>query len=109
WFDAHLLRTDFLYGWSTIIVRTGVVYHLSDDARLVGGYAYANFYSDEPGGDVQAEHRLWQQVNWEGKLGKVATNQWFRVEERLRQKLVNERLVDGYMYNWRFRCMVSGQ
>lgn len=109
WFDAHLRRTDFLNRWATIIVRPGVVYYLSDDARLVGGYARAAFYPDEPGNDVQTEHRFWQQINWEGKLGKVETNQWFRVEERFRRKLEDDKLVDGYTYNWRFRCMVSGQ
>ncbi len=109
WFDGQFRRTDFLNRWATIILRPGVVYHLSDDARLVGGYAYARFYPGESGGDVQPEHRFWQQINWEGKLGKVATNQWVRVEERFRRKLVQNELTDGYMYNWRFRCMVSGQ
>jgi hypothetical protein len=109
WFDTHARRTDFLGHWATQIFRPGAVYHLSDKARLMAGYAYARFYSTEPEGDVQPEHRLWQQVNWEGKLGRFETNHWIRIEERFRRNLVNEQLAPGYGFNFRFRIMVSAQ
>ncbi|QJW88662.1 DUF2490 domain-containing protein [Spirosoma taeanense] len=109
WFDVQARRTDFMDRWATLIFRPGVVYHLSDDARLMAGYAYARFYPAEPQNDVQPEHRPWQQLNWEGKHGRIETNHWVRVEERFRGVLENGQLQPGYTFNWRFRVMVSGQ
>ena len=109
WLDIHARRTDFLDRWATLIVRPGVVYHLSNDARLMAGYAYARFYPEDPANDVQPEHRPWQQINWQGRIGRIETNHWVRAEERFRGHLEKGQLQPDYDFNWRFRFMVSGQ
>jgi len=107
--DVHLRRTDFLANWSTQLFKPGVVYHVAKKIQFIGGHAYARSYSTEPDGDIQPEHRPWQEIDWEGKLGKIKASYWVRVEERFLHTMVSERVVPGYTFNFRFRLMVSGQ
>lgn len=108
-FDVQARRTDFLNRWATLIFRPGVVYYLSDNAQLSAGYAYARFYPAEGVGDVQPEHRPWQQIAWRSRFGRLETNYWIRTEERFRGNLTAGRRTDGYTFNWRFRLMTSAQ
>jgi hypothetical protein len=47
---------------------------------------------------------MWQQLQWHTKYKKVRTMQWIRLEERWRHKILNDdKLAEGYNYNWRIR------
>ncbi|GAB3905574.1 hypothetical protein GCM10028803_36630 [Larkinella knui] len=115
WLDLHARRTDhFLDRWSTLIVRPGITYYVSDQIRLTAGYAYVRLYpAVAPIGDadplVRPEHRLWQQVNWQSHYKRLHLNQWIRLEERNIHKTLGTELADGYTFNFRFRYMITVQ
>ncbi|KAA9340434.1 DUF2490 domain-containing protein [Larkinella humicola] len=115
WLDLHARRTDdFLDRWSTLIVRPGLTYYVSDQVRLTVGYAHARLYPALPptnGADplVRPEHRFWQQINWQGHFKRLHLNQWIRAEERNVRKTLGNELADGYSFNYRFRYMITVQ
>ncbi|MRS61260.1 DUF2490 domain-containing protein [Larkinella terrae] len=115
WMDLHARRTDdFLDRWSTLIVRPGLTYYVSDQVRLTVGYAHARLYPALPpanGADplVRSEHRLWQQINWLGHFKRLHLNQWIRAEERYIRKTAGNALADEYGFNYRFRYMITVQ
>jgi hypothetical protein len=106
WADVHLrTKKDFFNDLSQGIVRLGLTYYVTDDAKLTTGYAFVNhFPSDNHKNISQPEHRTWQQIQWHNRYPKVRVMQWFRIEERWRRKILNDdELADGYNFNFRFR------
>jgi len=112
WGDAHLrTKEDFFTNFSQGIIRLGLTYYLTDDAKLTAGYAYVNhFPADNHANVSQPEHRPWQQVQWHTKYSKLRLMQWFRLEERFRHKTKNnDELADGYNFNFRLRYNILSQ
>ena len=106
WADVHLrTKEDFVADLSQAIVRVGLTYYLKDDVKLTAGYAYVNhFPSDNHKNISQPEHRPWQQLQWHTRYPKLRLMQWFRLEERWRRKILNDdKLADGYNFNFRVR------
>lgn len=106
WTDLHLrTKEDFTNNFSQSIVRLGLTYYATDNTKLTAGYAYVSTYAADGHTDVtQPEHRLWQQVQWHTKYNKTRMMQWIRLEERYRQKILNDStLTSGYNFNYRVR------
>ena len=106
WTDLHLrTKEDFFTNFSQAIIRVGVTYYLTDDAKLTGGYAFVNhFPADNHKNISMPEHRPWQQIQWHTKFTKLRLMQWFRLEERFRRKILNDNaLADGYNFNFKLR------
>ncbi len=106
WADVHLrTKEEFFTKFSQGIIRLGLTYYLTDDAKITTGYAYVNhFPSDNHKNISQPEHRPWQQVQWHTRYPKLRLMQWFRLEERWRRKILNDdALADGYTFNFRVR------
>ena len=106
WAEAQLrTKEDFFTNFSQSILRAGLTYYLTDDAKLTAGYAYVNhFPADNHQNISQPEHRAWQQLQWHTRYPKLRLMQWFRLEERWRRKILNnDELADGYNFNYRFR------
>lgn len=106
WADLHLrTKEDYFTNFSQSIIRLGLTYYLTDDAKLTAGYAYVSHYpADNHKGITQPEHRPWQQVQWHTKYNKLRLMQWFRLEERYRRKIKDDNtLADGYSFNFRLR------
>lgn len=100
WADLHYrLTNDFINERSVSIARIAYIYYLSDQVRLMAGYAYANQNSTP---DIP-EHRPWQQIQWFDKKNGFNIMQWFRIEERYRRKVAGGELIDDYNFNWRLR------
>lgn len=72
----------------------------------MAGYAYANRYN-RSGVSRVPEHRPWQQVQWLQRKKSFQLTQAFRVEQRLRQRVVNGELENDYVFNWRIRYNFS--
>lgn len=105
WADAHIrTKEDFFTNFSTSIARAGLTYYANDHLKFTAGYAYVSHY---PSGSVkvtQPEHRPWQQVQWHVNSKKSRVVQYFRLEERYRRKILNnDKLADGYNFNWKLR------
>ena len=108
WLDVHARRNDFFDRWAQTIVRPGLTYHLSDHTRFTAGYAYISSWpASETEETVRPEHRPWQQINWSGRSKKLQTNQWVRLEERFNRNIANDKLQDGYHFNFRARYMIA--
>jgi hypothetical protein len=106
WLDAHVrTKEDFFTNFSQAIIRAGLTYYVTEDAKLTAGYAYVNhFPADNHKNISQPEHRPWQQIQWHTKFSKLRLMQWFRLEERFRHKILNDNeLADGYNFNFKLR------
>jgi hypothetical protein len=106
WGDFHFRMKDNFVGEPSIgIARVGLMYYLTDDARLTAGYSYINHFPAEGHKEIsQPEHRPWQQIQWFTRSEKTRLMQWIRLEQRYRRKILNdETLADGYNFNWRIR------
>lgn len=107
WLDVHARRTDFLDRWSTLIFRPGVTYYINDHVRFTAGYALVGHYPAAGLRTVRPEHRPWQQVLWTSRSKRLQTQQWIRLEERFNRNVVDDELVDGYNFNYRFRYLLN--
>ncbi|MBY0425094.1 MAG: DUF2490 domain-containing protein [Cytophagales bacterium] len=105
--DVHYRRTgEFIQQNSFIFVRTGVTYYVTDDIRLLAGYAYLYLFGNN-GITDRPEHRPWQQIWWKNTYPWFQSTQWIRLEQRFRQKIVNNELTEGYNFNYRIRYNMS--
>lgn len=104
WVDLHYRLTgDFIQERSINIARVAYTYYLSDQVRLMGGYAYARHFSHDAGTPDVPEHRPWQQIQWLDKKNGFNLMQSFRVEQRYRRAVSAGELTDEYHFNWRLR------
>jgi hypothetical protein len=105
WNDGQLRTGDrFTRDWSVYILRSGLVYHLTDDLRLTAGYAFAHYFPPSAIGVAHTEHRPWQQILWQNRMPSLRFTQSIRLEERFRQKLISNTQVDhGFDFNYRLR------
>jgi hypothetical protein len=79
WFDLHGRRGASA---TTVLVRPGLGYRLSDAVSLWAGYAYVGAYADGPPNVY--EHRAWQQALVGGSVGQLTLQLRPRVEQRFR-------------------------
>ena len=106
WLDVNLRTTEhFVKKPSKAIGRLGLMYYLNDDLKFTNAYAFINHFPEEGHANIsQPEHRIWHQLQWHTKYGKIRTMQWVRLEERFRQKIKNDNeLSEGYRFDERIR------
>lgn len=106
WADIHLrTKEDFFTNYSQAIIRLGLTFYLTDEAKLTAGYAYVNHFPGDNHKNIsQPEHRPWQQLQWHTRYPKLRLMQWIRLEERYRRKIKDDNtLADGYNFNFRLR------
>ena len=106
WLDVNLRTTEhFVKNPSKAIGRLGLMYYLNDDLKFTNAYAFINHFPEEGHANIsQPEHRIWHQLQWHTKYGKIRTMQWVRLEERFRQKIKNDNeLSEGYRFDERIR------
>ncbi len=106
WAEAQLrTKENVVEDLSQGFLRVGLMYYLTDAAKLTAGYAYVNDFPADNHKNISAyEHRPWQQLQWHTKYGKNRMMQWIRLEERYRRKIKNDdELGEGYNFNWRIR------
>ncbi|MBT1696125.1 DUF2490 domain-containing protein [Fulvivirgaceae bacterium PWU4] len=104
WVDLHYRLTgNFTDERSVNIARVAYIYYISDQVRLMGGYAYAKHFSHGTATPDVPEHRPWQQIQWFDKKNGFNLMQWFRVEQRYRRTVAAGELTDDYNFNWRLR------
>lgn len=82
-FDGQLRSTDKLEQVSALLLRPGINFHLNKTWVFTAGYLL-NLSRRNAGGvsSLLAEHRAWQQVLANQRLGRVAVAHRFRFEER---------------------------
>ena len=56
------------------------MYCFNDDLKFTNGYAFINHFPEEGHANVSMpEHRIWHQIQFHNKYGKVRTMQWVRM------------------------------
>jgi len=109
-FDGQLRSTDELQSVQSIILRPGLNVHVGKKLVLTGGYAYIpNRRTIGDLSELLAEHRIWQQAQYNHKFKTVAVAHRFRFEERFlpRPSLSgNELNTDGFDQAFRFRYFI---
>jgi hypothetical protein len=106
WTDLQLrTKEDFVNNFSVDIVRIGVTYYISNSVKATAGFAWANYFPQDNHRLVsQKERRPWQQLQWDARYGRKRMVHWVRLEERYRQKILNDSTIgDGYNFNYRLR------
>ena len=104
--DGNLRTQDgFVNNFSIGILRMGLTYYLAPKTKLTAGFAWANVF---PSGThkyiSQTENRPWQQIQWFTDYGRKTMRQGIRLEERFRQKVLNDgTLATVYNFNYRIR------
>ena len=75
--------------FNQMLLRTGANYHLSDRAMVTLGYAYIDTdtaFEEFPGEKKSNEHRIFQQFILKNKVGKMAFEHRYRLEQRFLQQ-----------------------
>ncbi|MEQ3656013.1 MAG: DUF2490 domain-containing protein [Dokdonia sp.] len=83
--------------FNQLLLRTGLNYHLSDQAMLTMGYAYIatdGTFEEPPGEENTQEHRIYQQFVLRNKVGKLAFSHRYRLEQRFIDSPINGNLTE---------------
>lgn len=83
-----------------LLLRTGLNYHISNNAFVTAGYGYiaSHEFESEQSGPESTEHRIWQQLIMTNFIGRFKFEHRYRVEQRW----VN----DDYRDRLRYRLML---
>lgn len=71
--------------FNQLLLRTGLNYHITDNAIATIGYGYINTdgtFADIPDEENSNEHRIFEQFILKNKVGKVAFEHRYRLEQR---------------------------
>jgi hypothetical protein len=108
--DIQWRSTDEIKQTQTLLLRSGLNYHLNKKVILTAGYAFISnkrVVSNVAG--FAPEHRIWEQLLYNHKLNKIFTSHRFRIEQRFIGKSIvlnNELKNDGSAYANRFRYFI---
>jgi hypothetical protein len=109
YFDYVDRANDLFRSQNTIFFRPGVAFDLNADASVYAGYCYAVTFEDERTPVKLIEHRPWQQLLINNKLGKFSIQHRYRLEERFNQTYKDGQIVPGYTFSFRFRYKLNVQ
>ena len=108
--DIQLRSSDEIKQIQTVLLRTGLNYHLNKKIIITAGYAFIS--NKRVVNNVEGfspEHRAWEQLLYNHKLKKIFTSHRFRIEQRFIGKSIvlnNELKNDGSVYANRFRYFI---
>ena len=90
--EVQVRRHNILKDPQQLLLRSGVNYHLSPDAFVTLGYGFIETYpyGDYPAADDFIEHRIYEQLQLKGSLGRVGLTHRYRLEQRWVQSPVTE-------------------
>jgi hypothetical protein len=109
WVEYQWRRENIVTDWQQSFFRTGLQYHFNKDVSAMLGYVHAlTFpYGDfPPGPHPVPDHRIFEQLTWNGKEGRIGLNHRLRFEQRFIGKVdqnQGEYQVDGWNYLNRVR------
>lgn len=103
--DIQYRTKDWLEKPSQFLVRSGLGYKLNDKVRITLGAAHFRFYLADV--RTRGEWRPWQELLINDEVGKIKIAHRFRAEQRFHQKTINNRPIDEYSFNWRFRYRIE--
>ncbi len=107
--DFHIRRDDFIQEPNFYFARIGAAFWMTDRLTLVAGYAHLWLSKSFENLDniYQGENRIYQQVQWRQKVGRVTFVQRIRNEQRWHEVLRNDGSVDTIRFSNRVRFLSS--
>lgn len=106
--DVHVRRTNYVADPSFYFVRAGASYWLADNLSLVAGYGHMWLASTVNGKNAFAdENRIYQQILYSSRIGKVSVLNRFRNEQRWRETLNNGQSTGDFAFSSRLRYLIS--
>lgn len=106
YFDFGVRRTEWLEKWSQVLVRPGLTYHFNKSVSATGGVAYFSHYTSDY---IRPEGRGWEQLLFSETYGRFKISHRVRAEQRFFQRVVDNKLMEDYNYNNRFRYQLGIQ
>jgi hypothetical protein len=112
WLEYQWRRDNIITDWQQSLARGGVQFHFKNDVSAMLGYGYIVSFpiGDYPAGPYHIpEHRIFEQLMWNGNVGRVWLNHRLRLEQRfvgkVDQKAPEQNVVD-WLYMNRARYQV---
>jgi len=102
WLEYQWRRDNVITNWQQSLTRVGLQYHFKNNVSALLGYGYIiTFpYGDYPAGRYHIpEHRIWQQMVWNGNVGRIAINHRLRLEQRFIGR-VNQAAPEHTITDW---------
>lgn len=109
--EAHIRQAELGAMPQQLLVRPAINFHLTPEVMFTAGYSYYfNYrYGTFPIAVESWEHQTYQQMQFSARVGKVALQHRFRIEERFIAVMKadpsaeNGYVLDKYIYQSRFR------
>lgn len=102
WLEYQWRRDNIITNWQQSLTRVGLQYHFKNNVSALLGYGYiVTFpYGDYPAGAYHIpEHRIFEQLVWNGNVGRIALNHRLRLEQRFLGK-VNQSAPEYTRTDW---------
>ncbi len=83
--EAQFRFWETTSNFNQLLLRTGMNYHINDEAMATLGYAYIatdTSFEEFPGEEDLSEHRIFQQFILRNEVGKVLFEHRYRLEQR---------------------------
>lgn len=106
--DVHVREDEFFKDNSFYFLRGGLNYIPNDNVSIIGGYAHLWLAPSNPDWDTYSdENRIYEQVQFNSKVGKVSILHRVRNEQRWQEKIVNDRPTGENRFTNRVRYLLS--
>ncbi len=90
WLEYQMRRDELVANWQQNLARTGLQYHFPNGISIMAGYAYTITYpygAYPAGPHPVPEQRIFQQLMWNDKIGRINLNHRIRMEQRFNGKM----------------------
>lgn len=106
--DAHVRSNDIFKDNNFYFLRGGVSYIPNAVLSVVGGYAHMWLAPTNPDWDTYSnENRIYQQMQFNSKLGNVSVLQRIRNEQRWQEKIADDMPTGEIRFTNRVRYLLS--
>lgn len=105
YFDASYRTKDWLNHWSQVKLNPGITYNVNTKISATTGFAYFLTYNPHY---LISEYRPWEQLQYNHVISPgILISHRIRIEQRLNQKVANEKLMNDFSYSNRYRYQVA--
>jgi hypothetical protein len=107
--EYQFRRADGFNDWQQSLLRLGVDYYANASLQLTAGYGLITSfaYGEQPIAHETTENRIWEQVIFTGKLGRIELQHRYRLEQRFienwEKDTDNTFYLDGFLFRQRIR------
>lgn len=105
YFDGSYRTRDWLNHWSQIKLNPGINYKVNTKISATVGFAYFLSYNTHY---LVPEYRPWEQLQYNQTISsRFVVSHRVRVEQRLNQKVLKEKLINDYAFTNRYRYQLG--